>query len=170
MKRKNDTPTRAEVTEKVENNKQDMTDKAEELDTIATDTETVRETLGNLDFDGTTEGVDAVQEDVEKAEDVSVEIFDEQDENLEEIQSDTEEYEDQLQERSDSSESDFDKVTEASDKISTEETRGELEQAGNEIRDDIEFLNDQEETAKEARTENEQIQQQNRARVPGGGR
>lgn len=169
MRRKTDTPTRGEVTERVEKNKEDMTEKVEELDTIATDTETVRETLENLDFDGTVEGVDAVEAAVEQAEDVTVEIFDGEDQSLEEIQSEAEEHEGELEGRSDSSESDYEKVSEATDQVATADTMEELGRAKAEIRDDIDFLNEQNETAKEAHEESERLQQAHRDRVHGGG-
>jgi len=165
MRKRSNTPTRGEVTEKVEKNNDQMEEKVEELDTIATDTETVRETLENLDFSGTAEGTDAVEAAIENAEDTSVEIFEGEDENLEEIQADAEEYEGELHERSDLSESDFDKASEATDQIAMESTKAELERARSEIRDDIDFLNEQNETAQEIREENEQLQQEHRARV-----
>jgi hypothetical protein len=170
-KRKSDSPTRGEVKEKVEKNKERMIEKVEVLDTTATDTETVRETLENLDFEGTAEGVDSVEEAVTEAEDVTVDIFDEEDEELNEyIDSEVKEHEQELQERTDSSESDFEKVSDAVDRITTQETNKELEGAKTEIRDDIEFLDEQNRESKEAREENELLQQQHRSRVHGEGR
>lgn len=168
-KRKSDSPTRGEVTEKVERHKDDMTEKVEGLDIIASDTETVRETLENLDFEGTAEGQDRVQESVEQAENISIDIFDTTDDTLETIQSETEEYESELEERTDSLDSDADKVAEAIDRISTEETNKELEQTRQEIREDEDFLADQEEIAKQAREENEELQIKHRGRVHGKG-
>ena len=170
MRRKSDAPTRGEITEKIDTQKTDMSEKAEELDTIATDTETVRETLESLDFEGTSEGADEVESAIEQAEDVTVEIFDTEDENLEEIQSDAEEYEGELQERTDSSESDLDKISDAAGEIETQETVSELNNAEAAVSSDIEFLNEQDETAREAREENERLQQEHRSRVQGGGR
>lgn len=170
-KRKSDSPTRGEINEKVEKNKEEMTEKVEELDTTATDTETVRETLENLDFEGTAEGVDSVEEAVTEAEDVTVDIFDEEDEELNEfIDSEVKEHEQELQERTDSSESDFEKVSDAVDQIATQKTNKELERAKTEIRDDIEFLDEQNEDSRDAREENELLQKQHRGRVHSEGR
>ena len=169
-KRRTDLPTRTEVTEKVEKSKQDMQEKADELEIIADDTEITRETLENLDFEGTADGTEIIQEAIQEAEDVTVDIFDEEDENLEQIQSDTEEYEDQLQERSDTSQSDLGKVTDAAEKVNTEETKDELEKARQEIHEDIEFIDSHQESAREAREENDQIQKQHRNRVHTEGR
>ncbi len=167
MARRSDTPTRSEVTEKVEAQKTDMSEKVEELDTIATDTETVRETLDSLDGQGTSEGTDEVHGAIEQAENVTVEIFDRQDENLEAIQSDTEEYEGELQERTDASESDLEKISNAAGTIETHETVHELDEAKAAVSNDIEFLNEQDEAAREARQENERLQQEHRSRVQG---
>jgi len=169
-KRRTDLPSRGEVKEKVEKSKQDMQEKAEELDIIASDTEVTRETFDNLDFEGTADGTEIIQEAIQEAEDVTVDIFDEEDENLEQIQTDTEEYEDQLQGRSDTSQSDLGKVTDAAERIATEETKDELGKAKEEIHEEIEFIDSHQESAREARQENEQIQKQHQNRVHTEGR
>ena len=170
MRKRSDAPTRSEVTETVEKHQEDMSEKVEELDIIATDTETVRDTLEALDFEGTADGADEVEGAIEQAEDVTVEIFDREDESLEEIQSDTEEYEGELQERTDSSESDLDKISDAAGRIETQETVGSLKDAEAAASSDIEFLNEQDEAARQAREENERLQQEHRSRVQGGRR
>jgi len=167
MRRKSDTPTRSEVTETVEKHQGDMSEKVEELDVIATDTETVRETLESLDFDGTVEGTDDVEGFIEQAEDVTVDIFEREDESLEQIQTDGEEYEGELQGRSDSSESDLDKISAAAARIETSDTVDELAHAKAAVTSDIGFLNEQNESAQEAREENERLQQEHRGRVQG---
>lgn len=169
-KRRSNSPRRSEVTEKVEHQQDSMDQKNEELDTIATDTETVRDTLEALEFDGTAEGSDDVEEAIEKSEDVTVEIFEHEDENLEEIQSDTEEYEGELHERSDSSESDLDKISDAAAKIETRDTVDELAHAKEAVSSDIEFISEQERLAKDARDESEHLQQEHRGRVHSGRR
>ena len=168
MRRKSDTPTRGEVSEKVETNKEKMDENLESLDVIASDSETVRDTLDSLDFNGTAEGASDVTGAIEKASDVTVEKFNEEDEQLEEIQSESEEYEKNLQERNESSESDSKKVCDAIGQIATEETKGELEQAKSEIDDDINFLSEQNDIARESREETEKSQQEHRGRVQGG--
>ena len=168
MRQRTDTPTRGEVTETVDTHKDDMSEKVDELDVIATDTETVRDTLESLDFNGTSEGGDQVEEAIEQADDVTVEKFNEEDEVLEEIQDELEQYESELQERTDSSESDSGLVSDAIDQITTEETKGELENAKSEIDDDITFLTDQNSIARESREETEESQQELQNRVHGG--
>ena len=112
-----------------------------------------------------------LEEAIEEAEDVTVDIFDGQDEELDEfIDSEVKEHEQELQERTDSSESDFEKVSDAVDQIATDQTKDELERANTEIRDDIEFIDTEQQASQESREENETLQQQHRNRVHGGGR
>ena len=101
---------------------------------------------------------------------MTTEKFGEEDDALEQVQAETEEYEGELQERIDTSQSDNEKISDAAGKIETQETTSELEKAKDAVADDIEFLNEQNETAKVAREENEQLQQEHRGRVQGGRR
>jgi hypothetical protein len=166
-KRKTDTPTRSEVTEKVEKNKDDMEEKVEDLDTIATDTETVRETLEALDFEGTADAADEVEDAFEEAEDVTIEKFDEEDEVLEEVQDKTEDHENELQERSDSSQMDLGKISDASGRIETDDTVNELINAKEGVLKDIDFIDEHQKVAEEARDESERLQQEHQNRVHG---
>ena len=169
-KRKTDTPTRSEVTEKVEKNKDEMEEKVEELDTIATDTETVRETLDALDFEGTADAASEVEDAIEQAEDVTIEKFDDEDEVLEEVQDETEDHENELQERSDSSQMDLGKISDASGRIETDDTVNELINAKEGVLKDIDFIDEHQQIANDARDESERLQQEHRSRVQGQGR
>jgi hypothetical protein len=168
MGRKGDTPSRSEVTDTVEKHKGDMSEKVDELEIIAQDKETVTSTLESLDLSGTTEGSDAVEEAIEQAENATVEVFEGEDAELEAIQSDTEEYEGQLQERTDSNEADLEKIADAANKIETQETVGELEKAKDATSSDMEFLQEQNEAAQQAREETDRLQEQHRSRVQAG--
>jgi len=170
MRSKGNTPTRGEVTDTVEKQREDMSDQIEQLDIIATDTETVRDTLEALDLNGTAEGSEQVESAIEQAESAAVGRFSEEDDTLEQIQDVTEEHEAELQERSDASESDLDKISDAAGKIETQEAAGELENAKEAASSDIEFLKSQEQISRDARAENEQLQQEHRGRVQGGRR
>ena len=167
MRKKTDTPTRGEVTERIDRNKNEMEEKVEQMDTIATDKETVAETLENLDLSGTSEGSEAVEEAIEQAEEVTVEAFEQTDGNLEEVQSETEDHENELQQRSDSSQMDLGKISDASGRIETKDTVNELVNAKEGVLRDIEFIDDQEQRAKDARDESERLQQEHRARIQG---
>ncbi|MFC1676608.1 hypothetical protein ACFL3G_06050 [Planctomycetota bacterium] len=165
MKKIGGVPTRSEVTDTVQKHEDDMTEKVEDIDIVATDAETVDETLENLDFEGTAEGTEAIESAMEEAEDVTVEIFEEEDENLEEMQSDAEDYQDELQERTDSSEEDLGEIVDASGQIETQETIDKLVEAKSAVLEDIDFLNEEIEHAEEAIEETENQQQEHRSRV-----
>lgn len=165
MKKIGGVPTRSEVTDTVQKHEDDMTEKVEDIDIVATDAETVDETLENLDFEGTAEGTEAIESAMEEAEDVTVEIFEEEDENLEEMQSDAEDYQDELQERTDSSEEDLGEIVDASGQIETQETIDKLVEAKSAVLEDIDFLNEEIEHAEEAIEETENQQQEHRRRV-----
>ena len=171
MRSKSDTPTRSEITGKIEESKNEMSEGVENLDVIATDSETVADTLDSLDSLGTTEGAEAAIGAIETASEVTGDIFDKTDEELNEyVDSEVKEHERELDERVDSSESDSEKVSDAIGQITTQETKGELEQAHSEIDDDIEFLTEQEQAARESREETEKAQQEHRSRVQGAKR
>ena len=166
MRSKSDTPTRSEVTGKIEESKNEMSEGVEDLDVIATDSETVADTLDSLDSLGTTEGAEAAIGAIETASEVTGDIFDKSDEELNEyVDSEVKEHERELDERVDSSESDSEKVSDAIGQITTQETKGELEQAHSEIDDDIEFLTEQEQATRESREETEKTQQEHRSRI-----
>ena len=171
MRSKSDTPTRSEVTGKIEESKNEMSEGVENLDVIAKDSETVADTLDSLDSLGTTEGAEAAIGAIETASEVTGDIFDKTDEELNEyVDSEVKEHERELDERVDSSESDSEKVSDAIGQITTQETKGELEQAHSEIDDDIEFLTEQEQAARESREETEKTQQEHRSRIQGAKR
>ena len=125
-KRKN-LSTRGEIQDTVSEHRDEMNETVDDLDIKATDTEIVRETLDDLDMDGfTAEGAEEVEDTIEKAEDVTVELFDEQDENLEQIVDKAKDYSDELNDNQESGQKDLSKVVEASGKIETNETVDEL--------------------------------------------
>lgn len=142
-----------------------MQEKEEQLDTIAGDVETVRETLDSLDLGGTADGADQVEAAVENADDVAVDAFDEQDEGLDKLQEENEDYEGELEDRSEVSESDRDKLADASGRIETGAAVNELSKAEEAARDELDFLNEHIERERAAREESERAQQEYEARV-----
>ena len=170
MRKKTDAPTRNEVTERVGKNDDEMKEGGEQLNIITIDTETVRETLESLDFEGTVDATDEVEGAIEQAEEVTVEAFENTDEILEEAQSETEDHENELQERSDSGQMDLGKISDASGRIETKDTVNELVNAKEGVLKDIDFIDEHEQRAKDARDESERLQQEYRSRVQGQGR
>lgn len=166
MTRRKDVPTRHEVSEKTDTTKREMEAKENDLDKIASDVETVRHTLEQLDFRGTAEGSGEVESSIESAEDVTTEVFDREDEGLEQIQQDNKEFEGELEGRRGSSESDLGKISGA--KIETKETVSELEKAREAALRDIDFLAEQIRRATDARKESDAVQERLQARVHTG--
>ena len=171
MRKITDKPTRGEVTETVDKHGEKLEEKTDDLDVIATDTETVRDTLDALEpGSGTMEGVDEVVRSITDAEDVTVEIFQEEDENLEQRQAESQDYQTDLEGREEASESDRSKITDAGSQIETQVTVDELANAEAATSEDIEFLNEEIDKANEAREESENLQSRHRDRVHGGRR
>ena len=167
---KTDMQRRNEITEKIDHDRDEMAEKTERLDTVASDNEIVTETLDGLDLDGTAEAAERIEAAIEQAQDVTHEVFEQEDDDLTEMLTETREYEGELHERSDASESDLGKVSDTADQVATEETKRELEQAKAEIDDDLLFLQERREAAREAREENERLQQESRSRLQSGRR
>lgn len=168
MARRGDVPTRSEVTEKVETNKRELEAKETDLDKIAQDDEIVKDTLEQIQFDGTAEGSNEVKSAIESAKDVTKEVFDKENDSLEQIQADNQELEGELQERCESSQLDLGKISDATAKIETKETINELARAKEAISHDTDFLKEQRVRASEARKESDDIQRRLQARVHTG--
>ena len=164
-----DTKSRGDISEAVEGSAADMGEKLGDLEKTQQDVETVRQTLESLEFGGTSEGADAVEESISGAEDVAVEVFDREGEELDEVQSENEEYEGELQEHSESDKSDLEKISGAGGSIDTDETVRELMKAKEAALQDADFLAEQIERAKDARDESERVQQEYSNRVHSGG-
>jgi hypothetical protein len=170
MARRKDVPTRHEVTEKIENSQREMEGKETDLDKIASDVETVRQTLENLDFGGTAEGIKEVESSIESAEDVTTDVFEREDETLEQLQRDNQEFEGEIEDRRGSSESDLGKIGDSSARIETKETINELVKAKEAVSRDIDFLAEQVRRATDARKESDAIQEKLQGRVHTGKR
>lgn len=167
MGKRRDTPSRREVSEKVDQGEERMQEKEVDLDQVASDVETVRKTLESLDLGGTADGGDEVEATIEHAENATVEIFEQEDQKLEGIQDESERYQEETTDRRQHAESDMGKITEARDTILTQESRWEMEEARETALEDVKFLQEQIERAKEAAEKSERAQQEYRRRVQG---
>ena len=166
-KRRTDTPCRGEISEKVDKGKDDVSERAERLDTVAADSQTVGETLDGLTLEGTSEAAEQIEGAIEQAQDVTHEVFEREDDELGGMLTEVQEYENELQERADASGSDLEEVSQATDEITTEETKRELEQAQTELQGDLDFLQEQRNAARQSREENERLRQEYRGRMQG---
>ncbi len=169
-KRKSDLPTHNEVEETVEDYDQQMSEKVEELEVLTEDTETVRAAHEALDLETTVEGASEVEALVDEAEDHTVEAFDSDDENLDDIQSEAQDYENELDERHETAEADRDKISDAEGRIETQQTADDLANAEAAVQEEMDFLEDNNQKAVEARRENEQAQRDLQNRINSGRR
>jgi len=167
MGRTRDVPSRHDVEEKIDNTSDAMKEKETDMEQTVSDIETIRGTLESLDFSGTMEGSEEVEASINQADDVTVDEFDRQDGEVDDLQKESTEHEGELQERTEAGETDLGKLSDASGQIETPEAINELVQAKEGALRDIEFLKGQDDRAREAREENERVQQdqQNRARA-----
>ncbi len=167
MSRRGDTRSRSDINENVDRSSENMREKGDDMDIIATDVETVRDTLENLESGGTTEGADAVEVGIRGAEDVTEEEFDDADRQLEDLHTENEAHEQELDERSESVDSDLQRISDASATIETQHTVNELVKAKDAALQDISFISEQITRAKEAREESERVQSEYQQRVHG---
>ena len=170
MGRSRDVPSRHEVEEKVDHTRDTMKEKESDMEESVSDIETIRGTLESLDFSGTMEGSEEVEASINQADDVTVDEFDRQDGELDDLQEKSTEYEGELQERSETGEADLGKLSDASGQIETPEAVNELVRAKEAALRDIEFLQDQEERARDAQEESERIQNEQQGRARAGRR
>ncbi|VGO13478.1 hypothetical protein PDESU_02035 [Pontiella desulfatans] len=169
MKRNKDTKGRGEISETVDHSNSDMDEKLGDLDKVQQDVATVRDTLASLEFGGTSEGADAVEQSITDAENITVDVFDQQDGELDDMQSGSQEFQSELEDHSASDQSDLERVSEASGRLETDETVSELVKAKEAALRDIDFLMEQIERAQTARDESERTQEDYKQSVHSGG-
>ena len=128
----------------------------------------MRQTLEELDFGGTAEGCEGIEQAIDGAEDVSVDEFDSESNELEEIANESEEHEGELHERNDTTTTDLGKISDASGRIHSDTANTELIAAKESALRDIEFLSDQAKRAQEAREETQRIHDEHFGRVNTG--
>lgn len=165
MGKRRELPSQKQVNERIDIGKKDMQEKETDLDKIASDVEKVRQTITKLDFGGTAEGTEQLENSIEKAEDVTASVFDAENEKLEHIQHKGEEYETEIEKREATSKSDLEKISSTSAKINTKETINELVNAKEAVLRDIDFLAEQIKRAKETREKSDATQRQLEERV-----
>jgi hypothetical protein len=170
MAKRKDVSSKGEVTERIEKSKKEMEGKEVDLEKIAADVATVRQTLEKLDFGGTAEGADQLEKTIESAENVTTEVFEREDENLERIQSNSKQFEGEIKERRNTSESDLGKISDGSAKIETRETTNELLRAKEAVLRDIDFLADQINRASDARKKSDNVQEKLKSSIYTGKR
>lgn len=157
-KRCGDIRSRGDITETVDGSRDELNEKNEVLEQVSRDVETTREVLDKCSFVGTSEGVDQAQRSITEAEDIAVETFDTEDGALEEIQGQNDEFQSELGENAESVQDDINDVTDASSRIATDVAVERLVAARDALQEDVDFLTEQIERAKEAREASEEAQ------------
>lgn len=165
MFKSKDVTTRHEIADSVDDAHVEFEEKAEGMDDIASDLETIRETIEGLNLAGTVEGTTEVEDAIDGAEDNTVEEFEAEDHELDESQEQSEEFEDDLQERSTQTESDAADISDAAAGIQLESAIKELSEAKEAALGDVEFLSEQAAHIQESRDRSERIQAEHRERI-----
>ena len=157
--------SRTEITDQVEQRRSEMQEKADEIDEVVSDSELERETLESLSFEGTYEGATDIRQNIEQAQEVSSGEFDQESGDLEQIQNESEQTETDLEQQADNTGEDQDRIEDARHQLRSESAGGQLEQASDAAREDIEFLKEQEQRALQARQESERLNQEQQRRI-----
>jgi len=160
---------RNDIAENVSISREGMEEKREDLDVDASDHETVVEVRENLEGEGTEEGVAEVRDQIERARDVTEDIFEADGEDLEDIQDEAKDSQDDLEERSEAVGRDVEKVSDGLERIQLQETTNELRRAEESARGDREFLDEHIEQLDEAIEKSETEYEELKARVRAGG-
>jgi len=166
---KSEHTSRSEITEKVEKHHEDMDEKGKQVELDTVDIEIVRDTLDAMEG-GTAEGFEGEGQAIEAAEDTGIGEFDEASGELEDVHGESEEHEGELQETGDTVSSDLGKISDASAEINSDGVNSELINAKEEAIRDKEFLDEQENVAKDAREESRRLHDEHQSRVNSGRR
>ena len=131
---------RGEIRESVDQTRKDIDRFQDDLGRERDDIVVTRETLDELEAEGTEEGAREVREAIDRAEEVTTELFDKDGESLMKEHEDGQDNETRLEESSDSVERDTERIADAMGRIDTRENLRELDRALDHARGDKEFL------------------------------
>jgi len=165
MARRSDVRSRSEIQETKDQHKRDMDEKAQELGESVEDNETVRETDDALDMGGTAEGADQIEGAMDRAQEVTYDVFERQDRELEGVQEESERDGTDLKERGKSAETDMSRIDSAAAEAHNRETADGLAKAKEMVAEDREFLDDTAEEEEQAHEESERLQKEYGDRV-----
>ncbi len=159
-----ETRSRGEITENIEKTQAEVQEKTEMIEEKVSDVEMESQTIENLELNGTSEGAETVGQDIEQAQDISVEEFTEQNNQLEQLHEEAEQNETELAEKAESVSGDIETLSEASEKIHSETARERFNEADRSAQEDMDFLNEHKQKLEQIRQDsiNEQNQQEQR--------
>ncbi len=162
---KHNTISRSETERRFTENREAATAKEDEFEEAVQDSERVDETHESLDFGGTDEGADAVEQNLDGAQDAAGEAADERDTALEQIHSEGETHETELDERAESNESDQTKIAQTESESTLKETLEWVARSLDAIKEDLAYLKESHEKAADSRQESERRQSELRTRI-----
>lgn len=154
-----DRSTRNELTDRKDQQTEDMRELRDKLEKKAEDLATVRRLLEELDLDGgTSDGAAEIEESVDRAERVTEEVFDQDDKALDQIHADAEGYQSELTERKETSESNLGRISDVTAPLETQETIDQIREGKEAALRDVDFLQDLLQRAMDALEESENVQ------------
>ena len=165
MRRRSGAISRSEVSDTLERHQEDAQEKTDQIEETVSDTETEREVLEGLELAGTEEAGEQVEMDIEQAQDASIGEFEGESHELEQIHVETQEFEGEMQERSDSSTADAEKVSDGISQLNRDSAKSQLEKSRDSLQEDIDFLDDYEQRAQEARQESQRVNEEQRGKI-----
>lgn len=142
MPRQRTTKSRGELSSCTDQDVQRLADQEQKLERVCADNEEVHRLLDSLELAGTSEAVESVEHSVERAEAVTVEVFEREDHTLEQHQQETDTHAGELKERSDASNTDLGRVADTRGRVETQEAHGDLTEAESALQDDLRILGD----------------------------
>ena len=156
--------SRGEISEEVESNNEQISEKAEIIEAKASDVEVEHQSLESLELSGTSEGVECVQQHIETAREISEQEFTEESDQLEQLHEQTEESENLLTEQSESVTGDIEKISEVAETLSSDSAAEQFTEARQTAEQDVEFLNVHKEKLQQIRNDsvNQHAAQQQR--------
>lgn len=166
MRKKRDTSSRREITEKTEANLCEMDTREKSLTETVSDIDTVRKTIENLNFNaGTTEANEQVEQHIKGAEVETVTEFNQENELLDQAHDVSQEIKRDLTDHSDSSESNLNEISDTGKQIDIQRAVDKLEMARKEVLQDLDFLKDQIEQTTRAKEKSDIAQKKLQERV-----
>ena len=157
-------PERSRVSGDLEKLGENMDEKHEEMEKPTTDVEVEDETLRSLEG-GTQEGFEGAVQEIQQAQDVSTQEFEEDSGELDEIHAEGEEFEGEMDEQSDIVTSDQEKIADASERLHSDAARNELKDADAVLEEDKEFVKDHGQRSEKAREDSDRFREEMRQRI-----
>lgn len=165
MSRQERLGTRQEVRGEIHGIREELRKKEKDLGIVKDDYEVVERTKQSLQPAGTADGGGEVIELVNRAQEVTGEVFEKEDKALETVQERSEAQGERVREQSEAVKDNLERLAEARSTVVTRETAGELDRAKRSSEDEGRFLHEVMKEEQEQRQESKRIEAELRARV-----